>query len=293
MLFRSHTHGTRAGLLGRLAMPKSVYSVYTEHRWDEDFHLENRITEWIQLMWLKRLNRKTNIIIAVSNSVKRFLIEQKLAPENRIRVIHNGISLERSKMQETCLPSSTATTKHKRNGNHYIIGNVGNLNHQKGQVYLIEAMPAIIKHYPHTMLEIIGEGEERKNLELKIKELHLERHITLLGRQLNPGSFMEKWDVLVSSSLAETFGIVILEAFMHKLPVIATKVGGIPDIITNDKDGILVGDRNPKKISDAVIELLSDPIKYEKLSLAGYERAKDFDWKKIVVKIEDIYRELF
>lgn len=279
-----HTHGTRAGFLGRMSLPKGVLSVYTEHRWDADYHLENRINEWLQLYWLKRLNQKTHLIIAVSNSVRDFLINRKLAPDARIRVIHNGIDLQnaKSKMQKA---------KNSK-GNHFIIGNVGNLNHQKGHEYLIEAMPEILEHYPHAMLEIIGEGEERKNLESKIQDLKLERHVTLLGKQVDPMSFMAKWDLFVLPSVAETFGIVVLEAMSQKLPVVATQVGGVPDIIKHNKNGILVSPHSPESIAEATIELLSHPAKIEQLARNASEKVKDFDWKKIVGKVEREYLEL-
>jgi glycosyltransferase involved in cell wall biosynthesis len=276
-----HTHGTRAGLLGRMAHPKGVLSVYTEHRWDADYHLENRINEWLQLYWLKRLNQKTHLIIAVSNSVKDFLVGKKLAPESRVKVIHNGIKLQNAK--------SKMRKAKTVNRNHFIIGNVGNLNHQKGHKYLIEAMPKILEHYPHTMLEIIGEGEERKNLELIIQNLKLERHVTLLGRQIDPMSFMAKWEIFVLSSVAETFGIVVLEAMSQRLPIVATKVGGVPDIIKHNKNGLLVLPESPEAIAEAVLELLSHPAKAEEISRAGYGRVKDFDWREIVKKVEKEY----
>lgn len=177
-------------------------------------------------------------------------------------------------------------------GNHFIIGNVGNLNHQKGHEYLIEAMPEILEHYPHAMLEIIGEGEERKNLESKIQDLKLERHVTLLGKQVDPMSFMAKWDLFVLPSVAETFGIVVLEAMSQKLPVVATQVGGVPDIIKHNKNGILVSPHSPESIAEATIELLSRPAKMEQLARNASDRVKDFDWKKIVSKVEREYLEL-
>lgn len=276
-----HTHGPRAGLLGRWAKPPGVYSVYTEHRWDNDYHLENRINEYIQLSLLKQFNYKTNQIIAVSNSVKNFLISHKLAPEERISVVPNAINLKN-------LNYKTHKPKLKQ-GNHFIIGTVGSLNHQKGQIYLIEAMEKIIKAYPHLMLEIVGEGDVRGELESRIFELGLERHITLLGRQNNPEKYMTNWDVFVLPSIAETFGIVILEAMNSKIPVIASSVGGITDIIKHQKNGILVPARDVKAIAEAVIDLLSHPAKSAKLVREGAKRVLQYDWKFVVKDIEKVY----
>lgn len=278
-----HTHGPRAGLLGRWATPKGAFSVYTEHRWDSDYHLESIVNEYLQLSLLKRLNHRTNLVIAVSNAVKDFLIYKKLAPPARIALIPNAIEINGSCQR----PRSKS-----KQANHFVIGNVGNLNLQKGQSYLIEAMPEVIRRYPHAMLEIIGDGEERKNLELKIQALGLGRHVTLLGKQNDPMGHMAKWDLLVSSSIAETFGIVILEAFVCGLPVVATAVGGVKDVIKDRKHGLLVPSSNPKALANGIVELLDHPALAEKLARAGRERAKDYDWKVVVKKIEKVYEGL-
>lgn len=268
-----HTHGPRAGLLGRWATPNGIYSVYTEHIWNADYHLKNRFSEWLQLSLLRRLNRRTNLIIAVSNSVRDFLITHKLASSNRIKVIPNGINLEKLKV----------------GGNNNIIGTVGNLNYQKGQKYLIEAIPEVIKHFPHAMLEIIGEGEERKNLELKIQNLKLQNHITLWGRQTNPQQFMRKWRIFAMPSLGETFGIAALEAMNIGLPVVASRVGGLSDLIQHNKNGLLVEKQNPQQLAENIIKLLNRPALYEKFRRQGYETAQKYSWNKIIRLIEREY----
>jgi glycosyltransferase involved in cell wall biosynthesis len=94
-----HAHGTRAGLLARLFLTRKIKTVYTEHRWDADYHIKNKLNEKIQLWMSRKLNYKTDVIVAVSSSVKRFLLDKKLAPRDRIAVIPNGINLEKSKIK--------------------------------------------------------------------------------------------------------------------------------------------------------------------------------------------------
>lgn len=275
-----HTHGPRAGLLGRLANPRGAYSVYTEHRWDADFHLESVVNEWLQLFLLALMNRKSNLIIAVSSAVREFLISRKMAAPSRIKVIPNAFDIN-----DAIKPK----INNKKHNNHFIIGNVGNLNQQKGQIYLIEAMPEIVKHLPHTMLEIIGEGEERQRLESKIHELGLQRHVTLLGKQSNPMQRMQHWDIFVLPSIAETFGIVILEAFACGLPVVASNVGGVKDIIKDHKNGLLVEAANPRALSSRTIELLDHPAQAAKYAREARETLKKYDWKLVIKDIEAAY----
>jgi len=279
-----HTHGPRAGLLGRKALPKGVVSIYTEHRWDADYHLDNRLNEWLQKRALKTLNYKTNLVIAVSSSVKKYLIEKRLAPESRVKIIPNGIGLDQAKAKSKKLKTN--------DGNNFVIGSVGNLNKQKGYEYLISAMPKILKKYPHLMLEIVGDGEERSSLKSLKKELNIEQHVTLLGRRENPEEVMKKWDLFVSSSVAETFGIVLLEAYKVGLSVVATRVGGVPDVVKNNSTGILVESRDSDALAKAIIKLLEHPVLAAKLKRGGAAKLKEFDWQNIIKQLEKEYTAL-
>ncbi|HLC43890.1 MAG TPA: glycosyltransferase family 4 protein [Patescibacteria group bacterium] len=279
-----HAHGPRAGFFTSAAAPRGAYRVYTEHRWDSDFHLKNSLNEFWQKKMLGRSLRKTNAVVAVSSSVKSFLIKNNLVTKAQIRIIPNAIELR---------TPSPEIRKIKTANRAPIIGTIGNLNLQKGQAYLIEAMPKVIKMFPLATLEIIGEGEERASLKSKVESLKLERHVTLLGRTENVEKYLQRWDVFVLPSIAETFGISILEAMSAGVPVVATKVGGIVDIIENKKNGLLVPREDPEALAKSTIEVLDHPAATAKLKRGGLERVKDFDWEKVIKEIEKVYSEPF
>ncbi len=278
-----HTHGSRAGFLGRIAAPLKAKRVYTEHRFDADYHLKNQINEWLQRKILSAQNHRSQLIIAVSNSVKDFLVRNNFAPEEKIRVIPNAINLTNEKPKHIIAKNLTAP----------IIGNIANLNYQKGQIYLINAMPIILKKYPMATLEIIGEGDERKILESEIKKLRLQKHISLLGNKNKVEKYLQHWTVFVLPSIAETFGIVLLEAMAYGLPIVATKVGGIPDVIIHKKNGLLVEPKNEKALAKAILEVLDHPPLAAKFKREGFSRVKNFDWKEIIKKLEQEFIELF
>lgn len=279
-----HAHGSRAGLLGRLASPIHAKKVYTEHRFDQDFHLKNPLNEWVQKKLLQIQNFNSDLIIAVSSSVKKYLILSRMAPQEKIVIIPNGVDLAVVGKSVNRL-----STDHKAP----IIGTIGTLNFQKGHIYLIEAMPYILEKYPLATLEIIGEGEERVVLEAEIKRLNLEKHVTLYGIKSDNTKYMRQWNVFALPSIAETFGIVILEAMSMGLPVVATKVGGIVDIITSKKNGILVEKQNSKQLAKSILEVLDHPVLASKLKREGLVRVKDFDWRDIIKKVEKEYLRLF
>lgn len=280
-----HSHGPRGGLLARKALPVGAISVYTEHIWGPGYHLEDKLNEWAQKKTLRALNNRTNLIIAVSKAVKQYLVDEKLAPEERTIVIPNGIAITSNLKPQTSKLRS-------KNYNNQIIGNVGSLNKMKGQIYLIRAMGEVVKHYPHAMAEIVGEGEERENIEREIKELSLERHITLLGKRSDVGKIMSRWSVFVLPSLAETFGITILEAYAAGVPVVASNISGISDLVKNKKTGLSVEPEDTKAISSSIIKLLDHPAEAAKLARGGKEKVKEYEWGKVIKKLENAYFNL-
>lgn len=285
-----HSHGPRAGLMARMAAPWRAKLVYTEHRHDADYHLKSSFNEWIQRRVLRAQSKKTDLIIAVSDAVKKFLIQSKMARPEQVRVIPNAVDLSRWTLE------ARKEIAERKPGSNWptdiVIGTVGTLNYQKGQIFLIDAMAKLVKSYPLITLEIIGEGEERSALEAEIKRLDLDRNVTLLGAK-NPEKWYKRWDLFVLPSIAETFGIVILEAMKNGLPIVATRVGGVPDIITHRKNGFLVAPGDAKAISKGIEEVLGNPIMRTKLHREAMDRVKRYDWRKVIKALEESYGELF
>jgi glycosyltransferase involved in cell wall biosynthesis len=272
-----HVHGVRAGFLARLFPLRNCFNIYTEHRYDKDYHLGNGLNEKIQKLVLKYLNDKSDLIIAVSTSVRDFLISEAISKE-KVVLIPNAIDATNIKAK-----------KIKEANRAPIIGTIGNLNIQKGHVYLVKAMEIVLKKFPTATLEIIGEGDQKNLLQAIINDRHLQKHVTLLGKKNDVSKYRKDWDVFVLPSIAETFGITILEAMSEGIPVIASQVGGIPDIIKNKENGLLIKSRDHEKLAKAIIEILDHPVLAAKLKRGGLLRIKDFDWQKIIKKIEDLY----
>lgn len=277
-----HSHGPRAGLMARWGAPPTAKTVHTEHNFNENYHLKNPLNELFQKRFLKRQNNKTDLIIAVSTAVKNYLINSGMAPKTKVVLVPNGINIK-SKGSASSIKSNKSP----------IIGAIGNLNYQKGYTYLLDAMPAILKKYPMASLEIIGEGEDRSALEDQIKKLKLQKHVTLLGHKNILDKYFKHWSLYVMPSVSETFGIAILEAMQAGVPVVATRVGGIPDIITNNKNGLLVEPKNANAIANGITQILDSPATASKLRREGTKRVEDFDWKKVIKQLEEKFLALF
>ncbi len=275
-----HLHGPRAGFLGRILKVHGAKYIYTEHIFDYGYRIRNPINHYLQKMLLSRLNQKTDLIIAVSNSVKEYLVENKMADPERTTVIPNGIEK---------LISDKAKTEANQKP---VIGAIGQLNERKGFRYLVEAMPAILEKIPSVKLEIIGEGGDRKRLESIIRKLKLEGQVKLLGRKTEADKYLKEWDLLIVPSLNEPFGIVALEGLSAGIPVIASSVGGLKDIIENNESGELIKPADTKALAEAIVSVLNDKRKYEKYAKNGLKRANEFLWSDISREYEPVFTNL-
>lgn len=215
---------------------------------------------------------KANGIIAISKGVKDDL-KRNFNVFTPMEVVYNaGLdkSIEQKKEEPLNLPKGV-----------YHLVAVGRLTKQKGFDVLLEAL-ALVQKQIDFHCTIIGEGPERKNLELQRNKLRLSSKVSLPGFQENPYAYYAKADVFVLSSRWEGFGNVIVEAMACETPVIATRCDFGPDeIIEHGKNGLLVNVEEPQALADAIALLLSNPELRQELAAEGLQRAKDFSDEKI------------
>ena len=162
-------------------------------------------------------------------------------------------------------------------GDKFIIGSVSRLTREKGQEYLIRAMPLVLTQIPNARLLIAGDGPDRKYYEDIISSLNLNTKVTLSGFVEDLNSYYDSMDLFVFPTVwdLEGFGLVLVEAMFHKLPVIATKIGPVDEIVDDGRSGILVNSKNVIDLADRIIELAKDSARRDSFAKAGYEKAKN------------------
>jgi len=297
-----HSHGVRGGWLGRLAClgPKenAPKIVYTEHLWTGEYKLNNPLAHIFQVFGLWLLDFLTTKTIAVSNAVADFLVKKGITRPDKLVVIHNGIE-------------QRAKSKEQRNkGEETTIGFVGGLTRNKGVEYLIRAVAEIILNHKSKILNlvIVGEGEEKKKLKNLTKKLKLDKIVEFKGLVENPSVIYPTLDIYVQPSLSESFGIAALEAMSFGVPVIASNVGGLRELLAlesdniTDKDlkkpylltdcGILVPPKNVAALSAAILKLIKDKKLRLRLGDGAKRRAKQYPAEKMVEKTEKLYLSL-
>jgi glycosyltransferase involved in cell wall biosynthesis len=172
---------------------------------------------------------------------------------------------------------------------------------RKGFKYLIDAMPQVVREFPDATLTIAGGGPVREQLVQQVNTLQLQKNVILPGkvsaeeleRLFSQGDMFILPAIIDKNGDTEGLGVVLIEAMTYKMPVIASNVGGIPDVIIPGKSGILVEQKNPSMLADAIIDLLRNPKKMQDIGEMGYAFiSKEFSWKKVIGEIESLYEEV-
>ncbi len=239
---------------------------------------------------IRLLYAKLEMSITVSNKNKESLIKNYKFPKNKIKVIYNCIDIEHitnynrdiaRELKNQFLISDSAI----------VFGTVGRLNPQKGHEYLINASKNVIKEVPQSLFLIVGRGENKEQLMQKINENKMSDYFRLAGYQEHLSEIFALIDIFVLPSISEGFPFVILEAMAANKPVIATNVGGVPEIITNNINGILVEPMDPDALARAMIMLAKDINKRNHIAEMGCKKIREnFSLEKMILATKEIYK---
>jgi len=279
-----HCHGYKSNFYGLLASKGQIPSVTTNHNWLTS-HWKLKIYCILDSLWIRFFDR----IVAVSKEVKKDMLRYKI-PEEKIRVIDNGIALERF---EKVVETKDIKNQLGFEENIRIIGTIGSLGMEKGHVYLLEAARQILDVIKGLKFLIIGDGPLRKQLEEKSEKLGIREHVIFMGRRKDIPELLMAMDIFVLPSIKEGLPVALLEAMAAKRPVIATKVGAIPKVIKNRDIGILVKPKDINELRDAVMNLINDPKRMELLAREGLNRVRmDFSADEMCKNYLKLYKGL-
>jgi glycosyltransferase involved in cell wall biosynthesis len=196
--------------------------------------------------------------------MKALLIQHGIAAQ-KIRVIHNAID------PGEATPGTSGEGIRQRCGltsDQKVIGVIGRLNTEKGQLVFLKAMEDTVRAYPNVKALIVGDGQDRAMLEGFCKEKGLSNHVMFLGYQEKVADYYQVLDLLVSPSLSEGLPNTVLEAMSFGVPVVATAVGGVPEIIQNG-NGVMTPPNDPGALSQKIIELLGNDTLRQAIGLKG------------------------
>jgi glycosyltransferase involved in cell wall biosynthesis len=229
------------------------------------------------------LNRYTDVILCASDAIRRQWDNKKVA--GRIKVV--SPYFDPSELQQSERLGTRSGSTEKRN---WVIGMVGRLSEEKRHIDVINAFYEVSKVFPEARLLIVGDGEMKDRLLKVVTRRNLSRSVIFAGFVKDLSEYLNRMDIFVLASRTEGFPVVLLEAMAMGLPVIATRVGGIPELIRDNETGFLVRPFRYKELSRAILNVLSDPTN---LHIVG-ERGKKyvfstFSAEKFVHERERVY----
>lgn len=202
-----------------------------------------------------------------------------------IVIVPNGVDLDKFKLEKSEMRRELGFK------NEFLIIFVGRLHKVKGVDYLIKAMKYLVKKSENIKLLIIGDGKEKRKLKELVRDENLEENVIFKGmieNKLIP-KYLTASDIFALPSISEGFPVTILEALASTLPIIASNVRGMNEIIENEKNGFLVEPKNSKKIAEKIIKLRDNEALRLKISENNMIKAREFSWENVIKRLEIAY----
>jgi sugar transferase (PEP-CTERM/EpsH1 system associated) len=222
----------------------------------------------------------TDRIVAVSEDAARVVREIERVPGRKVMVIRNGIDLEAFRY----VPRNA-----KPMGKHAV--HIARLCVSKDQSTLLRAARQVLEVEPDFRLTLVGDGPDREALRALKESLELGEKVSFLGERHNVQKYLSDADLFVLSSVEEGIPLTILEAMATGLPVVATEVGGNPEVVIPNETGFLVPPRAPNLLASAILELVRDPNRAQCMGFSGRKRVEQgFDIRKVVADYEALYK---
>lgn len=246
-----------------------------------DFHLKgNSLSRW--------KNRQVDCFVAASDAIRDMLVADGV-PAERTVTVHEGVDAARIAAAPAVNVHEVLWLPHHAP----LVGNVAALVPHKGQRYLIEAAHLVHREIPDARFVIFGEGELREHLEHLVHEHHLEKHVLLPGFRTDVIGCIKGLDLFVMTSVTEGLGTSLLDAMACERAIVATRTGGIPEVVEDGVTGLLVPPRDASALARAIAGLLADGPRRQRLGAAGLRRVGErFTVERMVAETAAVYARL-
>lgn len=282
-----HTHSSKAGILGRLAAHRvrTPAAVHTVHGWS--FNTTQPALVRALYVWLERwAARMTDRIVVVAEANIRQGLAAGVGRPDQYRVVHSGIDV-------AAFAAAPRRQVIERRSGELHVGAVACLKPQKDPLTLVRAARRVLDLEPRARFFIAGDGALRPRVEELAAQLGLGDRLVLLGWVEDVHAFLHDLDVFVLTSRFEGLPRAVLQAMAAGVPVIATAVDGVPEVISDGETGRLVAPGDHRAVAEAVLELLADPALRVGLAGAAHARLRgSFEISTMLVELEALYLEL-
>lgn len=287
-----YCHSSKAGGIGRIAnIGIGIPLVYNPHGWA--FNMKDTGIKSCVYLWLERLlSPLTSQYVTISNYEKQSAIQHRVVKADKMKVIFNGIDMD---AVDKIVKSSTVTRVSLNIPKEaYLIGMVGRISKQKAPDVFIRVAASLKNIFPDVWFMIVGDGEQRGDVERMIKESGLEGRVVITGWVDNPAAYSCLFDQAVLLSRWEGFGLVLVEYMKLGKPIVATEADAIPDLITDHENGLLVAVDNVEQAVNAIVEIRNDMSLKNRLVENGMLRAHAFFYvQRVVREHESLFLKIY
>ncbi|ABN56626.1 MULTISPECIES: glycosyltransferase family 4 protein [Methanoculleus] len=268
-----HAQGLGSGMPALLSnrLMKNPYVIYGR---GSDVYLP----DWFNKLTAKGILKNASAVIALTEHMKDSM---QAIYSRDVVVVPNGIDLNENAEREA-----------ERGDPGKRVLFVGRLHPVKGVRHLLQAMSIVHQDLPEAKLILVGDGDEREHLETLTDSLGIRECVEFVGKVPHERvqDYMNQVEAFVLPSLSEGFPVTILEAMACGLPVVATRVGGIPDIIEDGTNGYLVDAMNQERMAEALLKVLRNEPLRKDISNNNREKAEKYRWEAVAAELEEIYR---
>ena len=246
-----------------------------------DFHLKgNSFSRWKY--------RQVDRFVAASEAIRQMLVADGV-PADRTVTVHEGIDVDHVLAAPPVNVHEAFWLPHHAP----VVGNVAALVPHKGQRYLVDAAHLVVREIPDARFIILGEGELREHLEKQVREHHLEKHVLLPGFRTDVLGCIKGFDLFVMSSITEGLGTSLLDAMACRRPIVATRAGGIPEIVEDGVNGLLAAPRDAASLAAAIVRALNDEALRQRMGEAGFARVRErFTVERMVSETAAVYKRI-
>jgi glycosyltransferase involved in cell wall biosynthesis len=246
-----------------------------------DFHLrQNSFSRW--------KHRQVDCFVCASEAIRQMLVADGV-PAERTVTVHEGIDIDHVRAARPVNVHEAFWLPH----NAPVVGNVAALVPHKGQRHLIEAARLVVQRMPDVRFLILGEGELREMLERQVREYRLEKHVFLPGFRTDVLGCLKSFDLFAMSSVTEGLGTTLLDAMACGKAIVATRTGGIPEVVDDGVTGKLVAPRDHAAMAQAILELLDDHAGRARMGDAGRARVEArFTVERMIAGTAAVYARL-
>jgi glycosyltransferase involved in cell wall biosynthesis len=291
-----HTHSTKTGILGRIAARVNKVPIIIHGLHGSAFGAFNsRILNWALIFFERLTGKFTYAYVSVSNLLSKKYIEEGLGIKAKYFTVYSGMDLDKFYNARKRITREIKQSELGIDSKNFVIGNVGRLEAVKGHKYLIDAFKKINEERQLIPLKllIIGDGDEKENLENYVKELNLEDKVIFTGYREDVEELMALMDIFVLTSLREGLPRVLVQAAAVGVPSVAFDVDGVPEIIRDNHNGFLVRARDIGQLVNRIEKYID---KKELVLLHGQNGRELIKGKwsieDMVEKIDEIYQDL-